>query len=144
MMKTLFVRITPILLAVVLSSCSFKAREKSVRNVLAEQQRSWNQGDLEGFMQGYVPGDSLIFIGEKGIRYGYQATLKGYKKTYTDLKAMGNLDFDILHVLNAGPKAVVVVGKWKLIRDKDMPQGYFSLLFKKVKGQWKIVVDHTS
>jgi len=58
----------------------------------------------------------------KGIRYGYQATLKGYKKTYADLKAMGNLDFDILHVLNAGPKAVVVVGKWKLIRDKDMPE----------------------
>jgi len=125
-------------------SCGFKQRETQVRNTLAEQQRAWNQGDLDRFMEGYNKGDSLIFIGEKGIRYGYQATLKGYKKTYPEMKAMGNLDFDVLHVLNTGCKTAVVIGKWKLIRDKDMPQGYFTVVFKKIKGKWKIIADHTS
>jgi len=44
--------------------------EISVRKVLSEQTKAWNDGDLERFMQGYWKNDSLMFIGKSGISWG--------------------------------------------------------------------------
>jgi hypothetical protein len=43
------------------------------------------------------------------------------------------------------PGAAVVIGKWSLKREKagDL-SGYFTLLLKKINGQWLIVSDHSS
>ncbi|MBC7654071.1 MAG: DUF4440 domain-containing protein, partial [Oligoflexus sp.] len=38
----------------------------------------------------------------------------------------------------------LVLGSWHLKREKDEPQGYFTLLVEKFKDGWKVVVDHTS
>jgi len=37
-----------------------------------------------------------------------------------------------------------VLGGWRLKREKDAPCGYFTLWFREIGGQWKIVCDHTS
>ena len=34
--------------------------------VMAAQMDAWNQGDLEGFMEGYWRSDSLLFVGKSG------------------------------------------------------------------------------
>jgi hypothetical protein len=38
----------------------------------------------------------------------------------------------------------VVVGQWQLKRSAGDVGGYYSLLFRKIKGEWLIVMDHTS
>jgi ketosteroid isomerase-like protein len=38
----------------------------------------------------------------------------------------------------------MVIGSWNLTRDKGNVGGYFSLLWRKINGKWKIVIDHTS
>ena len=56
---------------------------------------------------------------------------------------MGQLKFTILKVELAGETAFVL-GKWHLKREKDEPNGHFTLYWKKIKGDWKIVIDHSS
>lgn len=118
--------------------------EKEIRKVLAEQTEAWNKADIQGFMQGYWVSDSLKFIGKNGVTKGWTATLNNYKKSYPDKAAMGTLTFDILTVEKISSKAAFVIGKWKLQREKDVLQGHFTLFWKKIKGKWLIVADHSS
>ncbi len=118
--------------------------ENKIRKVLAEQQNCWNSGDIECFMQGYWKSDSLRFIGKSGINYGWQATLENYKKSYPDKAAMGQLKFDVLNIESMGKDHYLVTGKWKLVREADVPHGLFTLLWKRFDDEWKIIYDHSS
>ncbi len=115
-----------------------------VRAIMAKQEAAWNAGDLEGFMNGYWENDSLKFIGKSGLTYGWQQTLDNYHKGYPNRDAMGILTFKLLHVTRISRKAIHVIGKWHLKREKDAPQGHFTLVWRKIKGEWVIVSDHSS
>jgi ketosteroid isomerase-like protein len=118
--------------------------ETEVRKILATQSAAWNNGDLEGFMKGYWKSDSMMFIGKSGINWGWEKTLESYKKGYPDTAAMGKLSFDIIVVKRLSFQYFYVVGKWMLKRTAGDLSGHFNLLFKKIKGQWFIIADHSS
>src|ERR1700757_3894342 len=122
----------------------FSQDKDAIVKVLDDQRIAWNKGDIEGFMQGYWKSDSLMFIGKTAPVYGWQSTLDRYKKTYPDKAAMGQLTFDIIQVQILDNSNAFVLGGWHLKRDKDAPGGYFTLWFRKINGEWKIVCDHTS
>ena len=115
-----------------------------IENSLAAQQIFWNKGDIDAFMQYYWKSDSLLFLGKSGPTYGWENTLDNYKKGYPDKATMGSLDFKILKIEKLSKTTYQVVGKWHLSRMKDEVGGYFTLLWKKINGQWLIVQDHTS
>lgn len=116
----------------------------AVKNLLETQRQAWNEGNIDAFMEGYWKSDNLQFIGSNGVTYGWENTLKRYKKTYPDRAAMGNLLFDIITVDRRSKKVISMVGKFTLEREKDRPSGHFLLIFQKIKGEWLIVADHTS
>lgn len=118
--------------------------EKAVRTVLSEQAAAWNRGDLEGYMAGYRKHDSLVFIGKKGITYGWQQTLENYRKSYPGKEAMGQLHFDILQVKLLSERYIQVTGRWHLQRMAGDLEGSFTLLFEKIHKQWLIISDHSS
>lgn len=118
--------------------------EQSIRRVLDKQSVAWNQGDIEGFMKGYWENDSLMFIGKKGLTYGWKNTLNNYKKNYPDAKAMGQLMFTIIKIKSLSNIYQEVIGKWHLEREEGNLEGHFTLLFQKIKGSWVIVMDHSS
>ncbi|MBC7850074.1 MAG: nuclear transport factor 2 family protein, partial [Chitinophagaceae bacterium] len=109
-----------------------------------DQTTSWNKGNLEEFMKGYWMNDSLMFIGKTGVTYGYNNTLNNYKKGYVDTTQMGKLFFDILKVTRISDEHFFVVGKWFLKRTVGDLSGHYTLLFRKINGQWRIVADHSS
>ena len=116
----------------------------SIRKVLDEQIKEWNNGNIEGFMQGYWRNDSLMFIGKSGINWGWQKTLDNYRKNYPDTIAMGKLSYDLILVKELSPEYYYVVGKWMLIRSIGNLGGHYNLLFRKLNGQWFIIADHSS
>jgi ketosteroid isomerase-like protein len=119
--------------------------ETEIRSILNQQTIAWNQGDLDAFMKGYWESDSLMFIGKSGVTYGFQQTLANYKKNYPTTAAMGELNFHILQVKKLTANVYFVLGKWQLTR-KEMGNigGHYTLLFRKIKGKWVIVSDHSS
>lgn len=118
--------------------------ETNIRKILDEQTSEWNGGNIEGFMKGYWKSDSLMFIGSSGISWGWTKALENYKKHYPDTTAMGKLSFDVLMVKKLSDEYFYVVGKWSLTRTIGNVSGYYDLVFRKIKGQWLIVADHSS
>ena len=118
--------------------------ETMIRQQLKQQTESWNRGDIESFMDTYWKSDSLLFIGSSGVNRGWQNTLNNYKKGYPDTVAMGKLAFDIIMVKKLSSKYYYVVGKWMLTRSIGNLSGHYDLLFRKIKGKWYIVADHSS
>ncbi len=123
---------------------------QTILNILDRQTKAWNRGDVTEFMHGYWESDSLLYIGKSGVRKGYRATLESYKKNYPDRAAMGSLAFNILKVDFLGKDAAFVVGRWHLTRSGgSRPEqgdvgGHFSLVWRKINGEWVIVADHSS
>lgn len=118
--------------------------ETAVRKVLATQNAAWNRGDVDAFMVGYWHSDSLMFIGQNGITYGWQNTLNNYKKNYPDTATMGKLNFTLITVKPLSKEYYHVVGKWHLTRTVGNASGHFTLLFRKINGKWVIIEDHSS
>lgn len=117
--------------------------EAAVKAKMSIQEIYWNQGNIDGFMGEYWKSDSLKFIGSKGITYGWQKTLDNYKKSYPNKKAMGELKFTILENKQLSDNYIYVIGQWELKKEKPAG-GHFTLLWKKIDGEWVIVADHTS
>jgi ketosteroid isomerase-like protein len=118
--------------------------EPAIRKILSDQTEQWNKGDLEKFMEGYWHSDSLMFIGKSGITYGYSNALKNYQSGYSDTVQMGKLRFELVSLKPISNDHYFVVGKWFLKRSIGDLSGVYTLLFRKIKGEWFIVVDHSS
>jgi ketosteroid isomerase-like protein len=118
--------------------------ENAILDVLKKQTAAWNRGDLDAFMIGYWQNDSLLFIGKSGITYGYQKTLENYKKGYGDTARMGTFTSTILHMKKMAADSYFIIGKWHLKRSVGDASGHYSLVMRKIKGQWVIVADHSS
>lgn len=150
-----FFTILLVLVSVIVNAKSNDSTE--IREVMDAQEMAWNNGDLEGFMQGYWKSEKLRFIGKNGVTYGWQNTFDRYKKAYPDKKTMGKLKFEIIsieslgdknfHAIGSNPlkeKTFMVVGQWETSKTKKAAKGFFTLIFKKINGNWVIIADHTS
>ena len=125
--------------------CSAQSKEEAaIRQILADQTAAWNKGSIDQFMKGYWNNDSLVFIGKSGASYGYKQALANYKKNYSNADQMGMLFFLLQRVKRLSPDYYFVIGKWFLKRKSGDIGGVYTLLFHKIAGQWRIVVDHTS
>ena len=116
----------------------------AIRKLMADQADAWNRGSVDDFMKGYWNNDSLVFVGQSGLTYGYGQTLANYKKHYDTPEKMGKLFFTLLSIRQLSPDYCFVLGKWLLKRPVGDVGGTYSLLFHKIDGHWLIVVDHTS
>ncbi len=117
---------------------------KAIQSILDNQIKYWNSGNLDSFMVGYLHSDSLVFIGKSGATYGYENTLKNYKKNYPDKSHMGKLNFEIVSMKPLSANYYFVIGKWFLKRTVGDLNGVYTLVFKKTKEGWKIISDHSS
>lgn len=117
---------------------------KSILDLLAQQEKAWNLGNINEFMEGYWESDSLVFVGKNGLTYGFKNTLANYRKNYPDKTYMGQLKFTILSIQPLSKQYYSIIGKWELSRTVGNLSGHYTLLLRKIKGKWKIIADHSS
>ncbi len=122
-----------------------QAKKSNIYKVINEQLIAWNQGDMQGYMQGYWNSDSLQFITSKGVTYGYNQVLSNYVKSYPTKEKMGNLSFENLSATFLDPLEQVaqVTGKWKVQHEDKTSEGTFSLIVKFFGSEPRIIIDHT-
>lgn len=131
----------------IMGSMQLSAQENDkilILKLLEDQRKAWNKGNIVDYMEGYLKSDSLVFVGKSGPKYGWDNTLANYKKGYPDKNAMGFLSFDIKEVRLISADHAFVLGAWHLKREKDEPKGFFTLILKKINGEWKVIADHSS
>lgn len=118
-------------------------REKIIQTI-ESQQNAWNEGDIDGFMNGYWKNDSLMFISGDHVSYGWQMVTDNYKAKYSSKELMGELAFDIVKLEQLSSDTYLMIGSWKLDRPSGEIGGKFTLLWRLIDGEWKVVIDHTS
>jgi uncharacterized protein (TIGR02246 family) len=116
----------------------------AIQAILEAQQKAWNNGDIDEFLEGYWRSPELTFSGSSGVSRGWDGVLARYKKNYPDRAAMGGLDFSEIEFRFLGPDAALVLGKWHLKREKGDIGGVFTLVWQRFPKGWKIIHDHTS
>lgn len=119
--------------------------EYDIRAVLTKQETAWNNGDIDGYMEGYLPTEELRFASGDSITWGFQETLGRYKSNYDSLEKMGQLSLEIQELKVFTNTDATVFGRWYLMRPEQGDEGgLFTLIFEKQNGQWLVVSDHTS
>jgi ketosteroid isomerase-like protein len=132
------------------SSCKTVATEDVSRDILGvvqSQEEAWNRGDIEGFMKlGYWQSAEMTFFSGSEDTRGFQPVLERYSKRYKAGDAeMGKLAFTELEVVLLAEDAAIVRGRWALDFEKQSDvSGLFTLVCRHMRGEWRIVHDHTS
>lgn len=117
----------------------------AILEVLDRQAAAWNRGDLEGFMADYWRSPELVFTSGGRVQRGWQTTLDRYRATYGgSTETMGTLAFHDVTIHPLARDAAWVLGYWELDRGGEEIGGVFTLVFRRLDGEWKIVHDHTS
>ena len=114
---------------------------EEVYHTMQSQQDAWNEGNIDKFMQGYWKSDSLLFIGGSGVNHGYNTTLQNYKKSYPNKEAMGNLTYKNRSWTPISDDSALLIGSWRISENQH---GMYSLIWKRINGEWVIVADHSS
>ena len=137
-------------LGVVLGGCGSPApQEVAVREALKLQQRHWNQGNLEEFLEaGYWDTGSLSFLTGDAWYEGYEALRRSFEENYPAGRGMGQLQLSQLQTRPLGQSHVLVCGRWgvevQVGAQVQVEQGVFTLVFEKRLSKWRIVHEHSS
>lgn len=137
MKRNLFLFLLPVLLLAA-------DDDADIRGVLMKQQELWNSGDSKGFSAYYT--EDTKFVSTQ-VQRGRKQVEERYARKYPNRDAMGKLTFDELEITKLGKDYASVIGRWKLDRSEAAGGnvgGYYTLLFKRTKQGWKIILDHTS
>jgi len=117
---------------------------KAIKEILNAQKECWNNGDIDGFMEGYWNSEELIFTSlSHEPAFGWENTLERYKNSYPTKESMGELNFEFLDLKLISKNTASLKGKWELIRESDNPNGLFWLDLQKFDKKWLITKDST-
>ena len=115
-----------------------------IMSVMTFQEKAWNNGDIDSFMDGYVKSDELVFSGKNGPVYGWYNTKERYYNSYPNTKIMGKLKFDVKKIRSISDNSAYLIGEYYLKRTIEDSYGHFTLIWKKINDKWLIISDHTS
>lgn len=116
----------------------------AITAMLEAQDAAWNRGDIDGFMDGYWKSPELRFASGGKVTRGWDETNARYHNTYGGPETMGTLITDDYEIVLLGPDAAVAHGRWKLDGREGTPWGLYTLVLRKMGGEWKIVSDTTT
>lgn len=117
---------------------------EAVRDRLERQIADWNRGDIDAFMTGYRQSDDVRFASGGDVKTGWATVLNDYKARYPDRGAMGYLRTVEQDITALGADSALVFGRWIVTAGESAYCGLYTLVLRRMDGQWVIVHDHTS
>lgn len=120
------------------------AEAATITALLKAQDAAWNAGDIDGFMNGYWPSEALRFASGGDVVRGYDATLARYKARYPGREGMGELTTADYEIDVVSHDAAIAHGRWNVVTSAGGSTGLYTLVLRKLDGQWLIVSDTTT
>lgn len=124
-------------------------RRAEIVSMLVHSAESWNRGDLDAFIDDYLPSEETTYIGSRGVLRGPAAIRQAYAPRFAPGAVRDSLSFELLDVDPVAPDALNVIATYVLARriggrDSITARGPTSLLMRRAGGRWRIAHDHSS
>jgi len=142
-MRKIFYLFLTVLIAGTLWAGDAKDDANKIMKIIDKQVDAWNRGDFDGFMAGYWKSKNLTFQSGNTRRRGWKTLLAMYKKNYAGEKR-GNLEFTDIEMKVLTDELVLVLGRWKVTTKEETKEGLFTLIFRRIGTDWRIIHDHSS
>ncbi|MEJ2679725.1 MAG: DUF4440 domain-containing protein [Gemmatimonadota bacterium] len=117
-----------------------------ITEMLDASARSWNEGDLAGYMYDYA--DGATFVGSSGLVRGRAEIERRYRASYwASGKPADALRFENVEVTLLGREHALAVGRYVLYDRQSgvtTASGIFSLVLRQTPEGWRIIHDHSS
>ncbi len=117
--------------------------ENEVKDILGKQKISWNEENIEGFMEYYWNSEKFTFQSGNKRLHGWDALLSRYKESYSGEK-WEKLDFTDIEIKVLSNDIAYVLGRWQLLYNDSSKEGLFTIIFLRMPEGWRIVHDHSS
>ncbi len=147
MKKSVLLMIIASFVTLMIYCCEFAPNiqkvENEIKDILNKQKISWNDKNIEGFMEYYWNSEKFTFQSGNKRLHGWDALLSRYKESYSGEK-WGLLDFTDIEIKVLSNDIAYVLGRWKLIYKDSSEEGLFTILFLRMPEGWRIVHDHSS
>jgi len=117
--------------------------KKEIQNIINQQEKAWNEGSIDGFMEYYWKSNEFTFQSGNNRIHGWDSLLDRYKKNYSG-ENQGKLDFSDIEINVLTDVYTYVLGRWKVTLTDTTNHGLFTLIFKQLPEGWRIINDHTS
>lgn len=119
--------------------------EASVTTMLQGSADAWNDGDLDGFVAIYSDGATTTSMTLDGPVQGIDRIRETYAAAFAPGAARDSLRLERLSVRQLPPLIGVATGKYVLHQgDEVTSSGWFTLVFRRVGGGWRVIHDHSS
>lgn len=117
----------------------------AVDSLLTESARSWNAGDLDGFLRWYERSPETSYIGASGLLRGWDAIRVRYVPLFEPGASRDSLRFEGLETRLLAPDLGLATARYVLFQgDVTTATGVFTLVLKRSPEGWRIVHDHSS
>ena len=126
------------------AAVSSAAEVGAITALLEQQDDAWNRGDIDAFMNGYWRSPELRFASGGDVTRGWDETNARYHRVYATPDLMGRLVTSGYEIVMLSPDAAIAHGAWLLERASDRPSGLYTLVLRKIDGEWLIVSDTTT
>jgi ketosteroid isomerase-like protein len=126
------------------AAVSSAAEVGAITALLEQQDDAWNRGDIDGFMDGYWRSPELRFASGGNVTRGWDETNARYRRVYATPDRMGRLVTSDYEIVILSSDAAIAHGAWALERAGDRPSGLYTLVLRKIDGEWLIVSDTTT
>jgi beta-aspartyl-peptidase (threonine type) len=117
--------------------------ENEIQSILNQQKISWNEQNIEGFMEYYWNSEKFTFQSGNKRLHGWEALLSRYKESYSEEK-WGKLGFTDIEIKVLSDDIAYTLGRWQLLFKDSSEEGLFTIIFLRMPEGWRIVHDHTS
>lgn len=118
---------------------------RQVTLVLSESAAGWNRGDLGTFMAAYLDSPTTTYWGATGLVQGYEAIRRHYAPRFRPGAVRDSLSFEDVRARRLGSDYALATARWVLFRgDTVASSGPFTLILRRMEGDWRIIHDHSS
>jgi uncharacterized protein (TIGR02246 family) len=116
--------------------------------MLQASARSWNAGDLEGFLDDYLDAPTTAFVGSR-VTFGVAEIRRRYQASYWQTgRPAQQLRFEDIEVRPLGSGHALALGRYVLLTPGTSTvagTGWFTLVLQRIAtGEWRIIHDHSS
>ncbi|MBD3415257.1 MAG: DUF3225 domain-containing protein [Candidatus Aminicenantes bacterium] len=125
------------------SQIDHESIQDTLFSIIKQQQKAWNNHNIEGFMADYWQSQDLTFQSGDQRLYGWETLLKRYQTNYAGEK-MGTLTFSDIRIKVLSEDSAYALGHWKVKQEDVTHKGVFTIIFKRFASGWKIIHDHSS